>query len=298
MKKSVEDWKEEIEHYLRANEVFGNIVYCFRDRSLKEHLGLYNVPHEGEYYTELLVEEKDGEIALTHKNSPIFVYGEYKKFSREMTQTPLRIKGKLKCLRSVSDFTKQIKDFYGAREVVFTPSGREDIDVMNLGGRPFILKIKEPAKNLLHNKFNLDLYPEIELNNLRRVSRTAQDSILKGEQEKSKLYRCVLSCPQKLEMQREYKIKQKTPLRVLHRRANIVREREVNIIKVEEKAEGGLWKYTVDLKATAGTYIKEFVSGDLGRTTPSLSSDGNLVELETLDVLKVEGISIPEEIIY
>lgn len=282
-----------IESYLKENEVYGNVVYCFRDKDLKESFPKPVYKKDEEYYTELLIEIKGDRICLSHKNSPIFIYGEYKKFSREMTQTPLRIKGKLKCQRSVSDFTSQIKDAYGAKEVVFIPSGREDIDVRNLGGRPFLLKIKEPTRNLFMQDISLDLCAEIQLENLKRVSKKAKETILEGEQDKRKIYRCLVSSPVRLDIKKEYKIDQKTPLRVLHRRANLCRKKEVEILNVVEE---GRWLYTLDLRASAGTYIKEFVSGDFGRTSPSLSSEGNLVEMVYLDVLKIEGVKAPEEI--
>ena len=63
-------------------------------------------------------------------------------------------------------------------------------------------------------------------------------------------------------------ISQQTPERVLHRRPDLVRKRKVK--SIEAKAVGG--KLEVRVLAEAGTYIKELISGDNGRTVPSISS--------------------------
>nr|ABE27265.1 unknown [Nosema bombycis] len=290
-----EAFLECINKYKQSHEMHKNIIFCFKDKELKERLKPFLPPHPGntDHFTEILI---DGDT-ISHKNSPVYIYGEYKKFSREMTQTPLRIKGRLKCQKSVSDFTEQIKEFYKAKEVVFIPSGREDIDVMNLGGRSFLLVIKEPTRNLLASSFDLSIYPEIELINFKKVTKKAKDHILEGERDKKKVYRCLIACRNKIEFHKKYTIHQKTPLRVLHRRANITREREVEILDVEERTEGDFMIYQVELKATAGTYIKEFVNGDFGRTCPSLSAKDSYADLIYLDVLSIESKGLPSEVI-
>lgn len=76
-------------------------------------------------------------------------------------------------------------------------------------------------------------------------------------------------------------IHQKTPLRVLHRRANIIRERkvlQVKAIRIDDH------HFRLELSTEAGTYVKEFVHGDLRRTIPSIASlagcKTNLLELD------------------
>jgi len=63
-------------------------------------------------------------------------------------------------------------------------------------------------------------------------------------------------------------LKQRTPLRVLHRRSNMIRERHVltcSATRVDDHY------FRLHLSTDAGTYVKEFVHGDLGRTIPSVS---------------------------
>jgi hypothetical protein len=83
-------------------------------------------------------------------------------------------------------------------------------------------------------------------------------------------------------------IQQRTPVRVLHRRCNMIRERKVicaNAIRIDDH------HFRLEISTQAGTYVKEFVYGDFGRTVPSVSSimgcKTNLLKLDC------EGIEIP-----
>ncbi|HMK45479.1 MAG TPA: tRNA pseudouridine(54/55) synthase Pus10, partial [Methanocella sp.] len=84
-------------------------------------------------------------------------------------------------------------------------------------------------------------------------------------------------------------ILQRTPERVAHRRANLDRKRKVYEIEIEElNAEKKCFIITV--RCEGGLYVKELVSGDNGRTRPSLSTLlGQPVKVHELDVIKVEG---------
>ncbi|KAG7345898.1 pseudouridylate synthase [Nitzschia inconspicua] len=84
-------------------------------------------------------------------------------------------------------------------------------------------------------------------------------------------------------------IQQKTPIRVLHRRSNIIRERQILNATATRLDDHHFW---LSLTTSAGTYVKEFVYGDLGRTQPSISS---LMGCRTcLLELDCEGIEMPE----
>jgi len=81
-------------------------------------------------------------------------------------------------------------------------------------------------------------------------------------------------------------IAQRTPARVSHRRSDRVRERTVSAIDVI-RFDGT----TAELRVTAeaGTYVKEIVHGDKGRTTPSLAEVlGVACEVVELDVLDIQ----------
>jgi tRNA pseudouridine synthase 10 len=63
-------------------------------------------------------------------------------------------------------------------------------------------------------------------------------------------------------------ILQQTPTRVAHRRANLVRHRKIKHIEPVGLQDN---RGTLIIKAEAGTYIKELISGDNGRTKPSVA---------------------------
>ena len=81
-------------------------------------------------------------------------------------------------------------------------------------------------------------------------------------------------------------IEQWTPVRVLHRRSDLMRERVVHRVKVE-RINGHWFKCWVSTQA--GTYVKEFVTGDGGRTTPSLAGMiGGKCDILQLDCTGIE----------
>lgn len=92
------------------------------------------------------------------------------------------------------------------------------------------------------------------------------------------------------------KITQKTPIRVLHRRTLSDRVRKifkmiankVDCSELEDKFKPFVDRiFTLTLETEAGTYIKEFVHSDFGRTTPNLSMILNncIADIIQLDVL-------------
>ena len=86
-------------------------------------------------------------------------------------------------------------------------------------------------------------------------------------------------------------ISQRTPTRVAHRRADLVRKRKVKEIKYK-------WvnSKTIELKVktNAGLYVKEFVSGNGGRTIPSVAQalgvDATPKNLDVIEIQRPKGI--------
>lgn len=82
-------------------------------------------------------------------------------------------------------------------------------------------------------------------------------------------------------------IHQRTPERVAHRRSDKIRERTVLDIESLGVQDG---KFVVEVLGEAGLYIKELVSGDGGRTRPSLAEIlERKAHVTSLDVTQVEG---------
>ena len=82
-------------------------------------------------------------------------------------------------------------------------------------------------------------------------------------------------------------IHQSTPLRVLHRRSSDVRVRY--ILSLSARRIDNHW-FRLRMSTSAGTYVKEFVHGDCGRTFPSVGSMlGGRTDITELDC---EGIAM------
>lgn len=80
---------------------------------------------------------------------------------------------------------------------------------------------------------------------------------------------------------------QQTPIRVVHRRNNTVRIRHVltcSAIRIDDHY------FQLHISTDAGTYVKEFVHGDLGRTVPNVST---LLGCKT-DILELDCEGIQE----
>lgn len=226
-------------------------------------------------------ETVDNSPEITIYNSSIFIYGQYIKYSRNMTQSPLIIKGQLKTVRCVSDFVSEFQSFFCSGPVKFMACGREDIDVRCIGGRPFVLEIPRPRKHLHKTDMDISLDADVDIINTSIVSKSCKGAINTDESNKS--YEIAMFSPAKIHFHDVYELKQKTPLRVLHRRANITRHKTITVLSVSERVKEDGFYYGVDIKASSGTYIKEWVNGDFDRTLPNLNAD-----LLALDVVSIE----------
>ena len=118
--------------------------------------------------------------------------------------------------------------------------------------------------------------------------------ILAGQEEKQKTYGCMVWVSRAVSKEQvaaaldsvsNLSVAQDTPIRVVHRRAPLVRMK--TIISMQSRWVNQHW-FELTIVASAGTYIKEFVHGDLGRTEPSVGSLlGCAADIFQLDVLEV-----------
>lgn len=203
--------------------------------------------------------------------NPFFVYGEYQKLVRGIPQTKWP-SGKYKT--SVEQIVA--KPFMLASKGKghkLHGLGREDIDARCLGWRPFVLEILEPRKRKLDiRKLARRIAKGVRVRNIRYSSIQEVRKIKETKLDKS--YRCTVVCDKEVPKKDLKKlgslklINQKTPQRVLHRRADRMRKKNVRQIKARLLAKK---KFEIIVKGEAGLYIKELVSGDNGRTKPSVS---------------------------
>lgn len=244
----------------------------------------------------------------------VFYAGRYCKFSRNLSQTPWVLNGRLVMDDSVSDLIiDQVVDYFGVAKdsIIFSSSGREDVDVRCLGrGRPFVLEIPNSMKTKISSETAGKMEEmilksdKVSVRDLQMVSREDLVHIKTGEEKKKKIYRamCKLDEPitddmlTKLEMPGGFQIEQITPIRVLHRRPLHARPRTVFSVKpFSHPTDKDL--IILDIVTQAGTYIKELVHSDFGRTTPSLSSIlGKSMDIVALDVMAID-LDWPPEII-
>ncbi len=224
---------------------------------------------------------------------PLFIYGRYRKLVRGIPQTKWP-SGKYR--ESVEEIiAKPFMELTKGEEHALHGMGREDIDVRMLGnGRPFVLEIKRPKRRTLNLKeiekeINENSDGKVEVTGLRYSNRKEVVKIKTAKPKKR--YRIGVSVETNEEEIKgaleklKVVISQRTPTRVAHRRADRIRKRRVYDIKLVDK-RGDTW--IIDVLAESGTYIKELMHGDSGRTRPSLAEILNKeVKVDFLDVIEI-----------
>lgn len=237
----------------------------------------------------------------------VYIYGRYRKYARGLPQTKyycFKCKGKgcnycnykgVLSNESVEEIiAKYALPLFEAPEAKFHGAGREDKDVRMLGpGREFVLEIIEPKKRSINLKelermINENEKTKIEVFDLKYCNK---DKIKELKSKKSdKVYLALIECENKVsedtlkKILGKYEVIQRTPKRVLSRRADIERKKHAEIIEAKQKDS----LIEMKIRAESGLYIKEFISGDNGRTKPSVSELlGTKCECKELDVVDI-----------
>lgn len=240
---------------------------------------------------------------------PVYFLGRYRKLDRSLPQTrwPCRACGGIGCDRcsgTGKTYPTSVEELVaepflratGGEGTRFHGMGREDIDARMLGrGRPFVLEIRRPKRRTvvlgdIVTEVNRDAKDRVEV--LEMTLAEAADVVRVKEASPLKSYRvgvagvvAVAKINEALTFATTRAIAQRTPRRVAHRRADRVRTRRIVAASLVEATEG---RFTLELRAEAGTYIKEWVEGDDGRTDPSLSLLlGAPLTVEFLDVIEI-----------
>lgn len=243
----------------------------------------------------------------------LYVYGRYTKHERGIPQTKwfcrrCHGKGCRYCKYTGKLYEHSVEEYVGAPFVAaanaidesFHGAGREDIDVRMLGtGRPFVLELKNPKIRTLDlenlsKRINNKSHDAIRVNSLKYTTIKDIARIKNGSFQK--VYVVKIHAQSLIQKEKLKKvalslqgttINQQTPTRVAKRRANKVRQRKIyrcNILEVDAAMA------SLEIETESGTYIKELVTGDEGRTQPNISDllDDTCV-VETLDVIEVKG---------
>jgi tRNA pseudouridine synthase 10 len=254
--------------------------------------------------------------------NPAFVYGRYRKLERDVPQTewpcrecggsgkqfgedgeePCEHCGGTGYLYPTSveeEVAPHVRDAMDGTEALFHGAGREDVDALMLGtGRPFVVEVKEPRRRspdveALEERINAGS-DVVEVVGLRLATHEMVERVKELDASKTYWMEVEFDAPvdadalgTALAELGGTTVEQYTPQRVDHRRANLTRERTVYAISGELEGDRHA---TLEVHGEGGLYVKELVSGDEGRTEPSLAGLlGVGAEVTALDVIAVEG---------
>ncbi len=248
---------------------------------------------------------------VTADVTPVFFYGRYRKFSRELPQTrwpcrDCRGKGCPRCNGMGRMYGSSVQDLIcpilmrraEGGEEYFHGMGREDIDALMLGnGRPFVAEVRNPRKRSIdlaaaEDEMNASANGLVVVEGLRPSTRGEMRAIKSAACPKT--YRVRVRFQQEFDHRKlndiprvlaEKPIRQHTPNRVAHRRADLERVRTVHRVEIET-VDGP--EVVIVVEADSGTYIKELMHGDGGRTKPNVADIvGVPCEVAELDVISI-----------
>lgn len=258
----------------------------------------------------IIVDTRYDNIQLDIK--PLYIYGRYLKKKRGMPQTRWICmkclgRGCEICRGTGKKYMESVEEYIGEaanRQVECDDyrlhgMGREDVDARMLGnGRPFVLEMTLPKRRKIDLKklaedVKKDSNDSINVILLRFGKRKDIEYVKKSAF--PKIYRVVFEVKdnyiehekiKKLEsIFNDVEIRQRTPRRVLHRRSDLWRIKKVHWLKIISVRDNTI---EVEVKASSGTYIKELVHGDEGRTLLSIQEMlGVPCIVRELDVIKI-----------
>jgi tRNA pseudouridine synthase 10 len=252
-------------------------------------------------------------------STKVFVEGRYNKLSRDLPQTvffcpeckghPRRRKDCARCEGFGKLTRDSVQELIGwvmgaafkTRKNKFHGAGREDVNVRMLGlGRPFVIEMVAPKVfdvNLaeVEAEINRRNAGRLEVHGLHWTEKTRVRAV--KEEKHAKEYRATIRVDREVDpaklaplLGKRLGVVQKTPERVAHRRAQLDRERWIELLSFEKIGE---LLYAVTLRTEHGTYVKEAISGENGSTRPSLSELVGVacecLELDVVAILDAQG---------
>ena len=261
-------------------------------------------------FRRMLKEDVENPVQVRIQINPIFIEGRYNKLVRNIPQTkwPCRKckgRGCEACNFTGKQYPESVEELLSETalkyskgyEAKFHGAGREDIDVRMLGdGRPFVLEIKEPRIRKLdlekiEREANEAALGKTAYHNLKYTVRKRKAEIKTSSPDTYKVYRALVECEDEIreedldKLQSLHTIQQRTPIRVSHRRADKIREKEVKELSCKYINPHS---FEMIIKTEGGLYIKELISSDEGRSKPSVSEVlGTQAICAELDVIEV-----------
>jgi len=250
---------------------------------------------------------KTGGIRLQVKS--LYIYGEYQKLVRGIPQATWYCpychgKGCPYCHGTGLLYPTSIQMIIEkpllkatkAKKSKIHAAGREDIDARCLAWRPFVLELVKPKKRKVDLKKiqeKINKSKKVKVRKLK-IIRNGKEMIKKIKSAKNdKTYRVIVEFEKPLDKEKLKNLKalknslimQRTPLRVIHRRSDRLRKRKVKNISWKIISKN---KLELKIRAEAGLYIKELITGDEGRTEPNVAEIlENKPKKILLDVIKI-----------
>ena len=249
----------------------------------------------------------------------LFIYGRYNKLIRGIPQTHWPCnkcsgRGCKECNFTGKQYSTSVEELISpefvsetmANSSKFHGAGREDIDVRMLGnGRPFVIELRNPKVrtidlNEVQKRINKSNRKKVRIQDLKYSEKKEVINLKAGAENSRKVYKATGETVKKFTKEEfekklenlkfrieNQKIKQQTPIRVSHRRADKTRNKLIH--RVEGKfIKKNLFEFTIEVQG--GTYVKELIHGDEGRTTPSFAEIFEAsMTCKELDVLEIIG---------
>jgi len=244
--------------------------------------------------------------------NPLHIAGRYKKLERGIPQSRwfcrnCHGKGCERCNWTGKMYAESVEEFIATptlemargEAAILHGAGREDVDARMLGhGRPFVIEVKAPKKRFIDLKkleraINENASAKVEVKGLRFADKELVRRLKKGETSQ-KTYNVTIDFDRSVSDKELKKIEnslrglvvyQQTPQRVLHRRADRVREKYIYEAKVKRLTPN---RVRLRVRCQGGLYVKELITGDEGRTKPSMAEIlGTKATPSELDVLEV-----------
>ena len=284
---------------------------------------------------QITVNQKDTPIKIIILPKSLFIKGKYRKYVRTLPQTHwhcfrCRGRGKDKYSRKIcpechgtgDKYPSSVQDLIAnpllkmtrGQGAAFHGGGREDLDARCLGkGRAFIIEIKRPIVRFMElgalaKAINDAAGGEINVTLTDYVTKKDVISLKSSSETAKKTYDALVyfdgvitpaEFASRMQIAREKllakPIAQRTPMRVVHRRADKTRNRE--IYRIEGKYIDPVHGFFT-IQAQGGTYIKELISSDNSRTSPSLTGIFGMnmlcVELDIIDI--AESVESKEKV--
>jgi len=215
---------------------------------------------------------------IDYQIKPLYFFGRYQKLAAGIPQTKWKRK---KFKTSVQEeIGKTLLKITKGKDHSFHGCGREDIDVTTVGeGRPFVIEITDPKiRSFDVKEAEKKINKNSKLVKVKNLSFTTKEKIKEIKlATPEKIYEAEVDL-EKETSKKELKnacnllsnivVNQQTPTRVLRRRYDLLRKKKIYYFKLKKfDPKNPIF----EIKTESGTYIKELVSGDNGRTKPSLS---------------------------